>query len=215
MNRSVREVLLFHAGFGLLATGVVLATPAAQFGRWAMVLAIAYNLLLPLYAMLRGEHDWVGRWLFMLGVSALTVLPDWVRVSVTETLHFHDHGIDRIGGAVPLYFVGLWVMILFPVTLMADQGRSARYLVAALLGGLVFTAAEWMAGPLRLWSPRNVDTLAGFALYPIPAEMALCVAALWLYRSTAHTGLFSRLWAVSVAPVYYTGALMLSLLWLT
>tara|TARA_R110000850_G_scaffold67837_6_gene151662 strand:+ start:9163 stop:9300 length:138 start_codon:yes stop_codon:yes gene_type:complete len=45
--------------------------------------------------------------------------------------------------------------------------------------------------------------------------MALCVAALWLYRSTAHTGLFSRLWAVSVAPVYYTGALMLSLLWLT
>lgn len=213
MSPSVREALLFHAGFGLLAAGVVLATPAAQFGRWVLVLAIAYNLLLPLYAMLRGEHDWIGRWLFMLGVSVLQVLPDWVLVSVTETLHFHDHGIYRIGGAVPLYFAGLWVMILFPVTLIADQSRSARYLIVALLGGLAFTAAEWAAAPLQLWSPRNVDTLAGFAIYPIPAEMALCVAALWLYRTTQHDGLLGRVWAVSLAPVYYTGALMLSLLY--
>ncbi|WP_029891423.1 DUF6989 domain-containing protein [Polycyclovorans algicola] len=213
MNRSVREVLLFHGGFGLLAAAVVAATPAAQFGRWVLVLAIAYNLLLPLYAVFRGEPGWIDRWLFMLGVSALQVLPDWVLVSVTQTLHFHDHGIYRIGDAVPVYFMGLWVMVLFPVTLIADHSRSARYLAAALLGGLAFTAAEWLAVPLQLWSPRNVDTFAGFALYPIPAEMALCVAALWLYRKTAHDGLLERIWAVGLAPVCYTGALMLSLLY--
>lgn len=213
MNNSVREMLLFHLGFGLLATGIIVATPAAQFGRWVLVLAVAYNLLLPLYAMVRGQHDWIGRWLFLLGVSALQVLPDWVLVSVTQTLHFHDHGIYRIGGAVPLYFMGLWIMILFPVSLIADQSGGARYLTAAIVGGLVFTAAEWMAAPLQLWSPRNVDTVAGFALYPIPAEMALCVIALWLYRNTLHDGLLSRVWAVSMVPVYYTGALMLSLLY--
>lgn len=212
MTQPVRDTLLFHLAFALLASAVVLFTPTAQFGRWIVVLALAYNLLLPLFAVVRGHHDWLGRWLFLLLVSSLQVLPDWVLADVTRTLYFPDHGIPRIGGAVPAYFMGLWIMILFPVTLIADHSGRGRYVVAALLGGIAFTAAEWMAAPLHLWSPVNVPTVAGFAVYPIPAEMVLCVAALWLYRTTRHDGVLERAWAATLVPLAYAGALTISLL---
>lgn len=207
-----RDALLFHLAFGLVCTGVVWLTPAARFGLAVLGLTFAYHLLLVGFALLRGHADWLSRWAFLLPVSLLQVFPDWVLVAITETLHFPDHGIARIGGAVPVYFMGLWMMILFPVTLLADATGGVRYLVAAVLGAVAFTLAEWMAAPLGLWVPRNIDTVGGMAIYPVPAEILLCLVCLWLYRTTQGQPWLSRWLAAATIPVTYTGALMLSLL---
>jgi hypothetical protein len=207
-----RDALLFHLAFGLACAAVVWLTPQGRFGLAVLGLTLAYHLLLVGFALLRGHADWLSRWAFLLPVSLLQVLPDWVLVAITETLYFPDHGIARIGGAVPLYFMGLWMMILFPVTLVADAAGPPRYLVAAVLGGVAFTVAEWMAAPLGLWVPRNVETVAGMATYPIPAEILLCLVCLWLYRATRGQPWPGRLLAAATIPVTYTGALMLALL---
>jgi hypothetical protein len=209
-----RALLVFHALFAGLCVALVALMPAAQFGATVLGLAIAYNLLLPAYALLRGHKDWLARWWFLLPVSLLQVLPDWVLVEVTQTLYFPDHGIARIGGAVPLYFMGLWMMLLFPVTQLADAAGTWRYPLVLALGGLAFAAAEFAAAPLQLWVPRGVDTVAGMAVYPIPAEMLLCLLALWLYRLTRHSPWTTRLLAGLSLPITYTGALMLALLFM-
>lgn len=207
-----RELLAFHLVFALLTLPVVLYATGPQYGAGVLGLAVLYNLALPAYALFRRHSDWLARWAFLLPVSMGQVLPDWALVEIAGTLQFPDHGISRIGGAVPLYFMGLWIMLLFPVTQLADAARGLRYPVVVVLGGLLFAAAEWAAPMLRLWQPVNIDTVAGVAWYTVPAEMALCVACLWAYRLTQHQGLLSRLWAAVMIVGFYTGALMISLL---
>ena len=207
-----REALAFHLAFGIIALLAVMFTSGHGYGLAVLALAIAYNLLLPGYALLRGYSDWIARWAFLLPVSMGQVLPDWTLVRISETLVFPDHGIARIGGDVPVYFMGLWIMLLFPITLFADATNRARYLVAARLALLLFGAAEWAAPMLQLWQPRNIDTVAGVALYTLPAEILLCLACLRLYRRTRHDGVFARLWAAMMIVGFYCGALMISLL---
>lgn len=209
-----REVLLFHALFAGIAALVLWLRPETGYGLSILALALGYNLLLPAWALVRGHLEWLARWWFLLPVSLLQVLPDWVLVEITQTLYFPDHGIARVGGAVPVYFMGLWMMLLFPVTLLADATGPLRYPVAVLLGGLAFGAAELAAAPLQLWLPRGVETVAGMALYPIPAEALLCLLALWLFRLTRYESWPTRLLAGLSLPITYTGALMLALLFM-
>lgn len=211
MNSSLRDLLWFHGLFFGIALPCALLLEGPRLGQALLGLAIAYNLALPLAATLRGHPDWLRVWLFLLPLSCAQVLPDWALVQIAGTLVFPDHGVPRVGGAVPVYFMGLWMMALLPLLLIADSRRS-RYLTAAFLSLLVFALWEWAARPLALWQPVGVPEIAGVAWYVLPPEVLLTLSALWLERNTRDSGVLARIGAGLAVPVFYTGALMLSLL---
>lgn len=208
---AVRDMLGFHALFFLIALPCALLLKGSALGQALLWLAIGYNLALPALGFARGHQNWMRLWGFLLPLSCAQVIPDWALVNVAGTLSFPDHGVPRVGGAVPVYFMGLWIMALFPVLLWSET-RRAPYSWAALLSFGVFAVWEWAAVPLQLWEPKGVRTVAGVALYPLPAEVLLTLAALALHRLTLDRGPLARLAAALCVPLFYAGALMFSLL---
>lgn len=208
----LREAIGFHVLFGLFAAALIWLLPASSFGLAVILVVLLYNVGLPLFSLVRGHVDWLLLWLFLLPLSCAQVLPDWALVQLAGTLHFPDHGAYRIGGAVPVYFMGLWIMLLFPIAVVADQAGRLRYAVAALLGLLLFAFWEWAAAPLGLWQAQNVRTVDGMALYPLIPEALLAAASLWMYRLTHGRGLAAALCGSLLVSVFYTGALFTALL---
>lgn len=208
----LREAVGFHVLFGLATAALLWLMPASSYGLALLLAALLYNLGLPLFSLMRGHVDWLLLWLFLLPLSCAQLLADWALVDLAGTLVFPDHGVYRVGGAVPLYFIGLWVMLLFPITLIADHAGHMRYAVAGLLGLLLFAFWEWAAAPLALWQAQNVRTLDGMALYPLIPEALLAMSSLWMYRLTRSHGLFASVCGSLMVSVFYTGALFLSLL---
>lgn len=211
MHRNLREALLFHTLFFVIAAVAIFVTPARAYGSVLLIAAIAYQLALPAWSLIRGHGDWLALWAFLLPLSLCQPLADWVLVDVAGTLSFPDHGIYRIGGAVPLYFCGLWTMALFPVLLLAQHSRMP-WLTVAGAGLLMFAACEWIARPLDLWQARNVATIAGVALYVLAAEVLLCWATYAAWRGTRGSALPTRVVAAVAVSLFYTGALLWALL---
>jgi hypothetical protein len=164
MKASIREALWFHMLFLAVSTPVLFLTHGETFGKGLLILTLAYNVALPLFAIIRSHNEWLKLWIFLLPLSCGQVLPDWALVQIAGVLTFPDHGILRIGGAVPINFMGLWIMLLFPITLISDSTQFP-YFIVAVLSFLLFAFWEWAAQPLQLWHAHNVPTIAGVAVY--------------------------------------------------
>ncbi len=211
MKASIREALWFHLLFFAVSAPVLFLTHGDTFGKGLLFLTLGYNVGLPLYALARGHTDWLKLWMFLLPLSCGQVLPDWALVQIAGVLSFPDHGIYRIGGAVPAYFMGLWIMLLFPITLISDSTRS-RYLLAGVLSLLLFGFCEWAARPLQLWQAQNVRAIDGVAIYVLIPEVFLGLMTLKAYRNTRGGGIIQQMFSAFAVNLLYTGALFIGLL---
>ena len=211
MNPSVRDALWFHILFMAAALPLVFLSEGAERGQNLLWLTLGYHVLLPLVSLIRRHHEWLFLWLFLLPLAAGQVLPDWALVRVAGVLVFPDLGQPRIGGDVPIYFLGLWMMLLFPVLLLGQSSRRP-YLATGVLSLALFAFWEWAARPLQIWYNRDVLAIDGMALYPLIPEMLLALTALWAYRHFGRGGIPGRLMAALSVNVFYTGACFLSLL---
>lgn len=212
---SLRDALLFHALFFALALPVALSLDGKALGRALVWLAAIYNLALPLAARWRRHPQWYVLWTFLLPLSVTLTLPDWMLVKRMGVLVFPDHGVPKFANVVPVYFAGLWIMLLWPLTLFASaiKGRWS-YLFAGTAALVLFLAWEWAAAPLQLWEPRGVRTVAGMAIYPLLPEALLAMASLWMWRITHEAPRWQKLLGALAVMVFYTGALSLALLWI-
>ena len=212
MKASIREALWFHLLFFAAATPILLFTKGSVLGQALLILVIVYNVALPALSIARGHTEWLRLWLFLLPLSCAQVLPDWALVEIPRVLVFPDHGQYRIGGAVPVYFMGMWIMLLFPILLISDASRHSRYLIAGVLSLLLFSFWEWAARPLHLWYGQNVAMIQGVALYPLIPEMLLGLTALKVYRNTRDENPIQRLFSALGVNLFYTGSLFIGLL---
>ena len=212
-RRSQQDALYFHAIFFAIAIPVALYAQNRSLGMAVLGLTLAYNIALPLMCQWRGHREGVRLWMFLLPLSMALPCADWMLVRQMGTLTFPDHGIYRLGNTVPVYFMGLWIMLLWPLCWHAQTMRRP-YQFIAISALVAFLIWEWAARPLHLWHAVNVKQFAGVALYPLIPEMLLAVAALWMWRQHGRESLLTHMiCAVSVA-VFYAGALSLALLWL-
>ena len=122
-HRGVQDALRFHLAFFALAIPLALLSQGATLGWAILLLAAAYNLALPLMCYWRGHRQGLNLWLFLLPLSIALPCADWMLVKQMGTLTFPDHGIYRLGGAVPVYFMGLWIMLLWPLCWLAQATR--------------------------------------------------------------------------------------------
>lgn len=212
-HRGMQDALRFHLVFFAIAIPIALLSQGTKLGWAILLLAAAYNISLPLMCYWRGHRQGLNLWLFLLPLSVALPCADWMLVKQMGTLTFPDHGIYRLGGAVPVYFMGLWIMLLWPLCWLAQATRFP-YSVSAVGGLAAFLTWEWAARPMNLWHAQDVQQIAGFALYPLIPEMLLVLAALWMWRQHGRSALPVRIFcAVSVA-IFYAGALSLALLWI-
>lgn len=210
---GIRDALLFHAVFFAIAIPVALNVQGNSLGIALVIFALSYNMALPLVGHWRGHTEWVKLWKFLLPLSIALPCADWMLVERMGTLHFPDHGIARLGGAVPLYFMGLWIMLLWQVCWLAMATRKPYPVVALLsLGG--FLIWEWAARPMDLWHAQHVLQVQGFAIYPLIPEMLLALAALWMWNTLGNKPYFQQVLGAFAIAVFYAGALSLSLLWI-
>jgi hypothetical protein len=200
---------------GLVALHVVLI---AAFGAaalldpptqgWAVLgCVVVYNVALPLTARRAGRTDVVALWTFLLPLSILQVLPDWVLADLIGTLRFPDTGGPRVDDVIPVAMAGMWVAPLLIVVVLA--GDSAWR--AAAIGFAVFTGAELAAPLLGTWEPTDAARqLVGVALYVPPAEAVLSAATLLAWRWSRERPRGDQLLAASAVVVLYLGALVLA-----
>ncbi|HEX4855356.1 MAG TPA: hypothetical protein VFV28_00980 [Limnobacter sp.] len=210
---GVKDALIFHSVFFALAIPVALNLQGNNLGIALLVFAITYNIALPLAGKLRGHDEWVKLWKFLLPVSIALPCADWMLVERMGTLYFPDHGIPRLGGAVPLYFMGLWIMLLWQVCWFS-MATPRPYPVVAALSLSGFLVWEWAARPMDLWHAQHVFQVEGFAVYPLIPEMFLAVGALWLWQTLHNSPFLNQLAGGLALAVFYAGALSLSLLWI-
>lgn len=210
---GVTDALVFHAVFFALAIPVALTAQGNYLGMALVFFAVTYNIALPIVGNWRGHTDWVRLWKFLLPVSIALPCADWMLVERMGTLYFPDHGTTRLGGAVPLYFMGLWIMLLWQVCWLA-MATAKPYPVVALLSLGGFLTWEWAARPMNLWHAQHVFQVEGFAVYPLIPEMLLAIGALWLWQVVGRKPLFQQISAALALAVFYAGALSLSLLWI-
>lgn len=203
--RAWRDALLLHLFFAAAAVALFWALPVPERGWGILGLVAIYNLLLPLIASRGGHRDWLEIWIFLLPLSVLQVLPDWVLSQQFGILMFPDLGGPRIG-TVPAYMAGMWVIPLFWVLWLA--GRSG--LTAAILALLIFAGAEWGAQPLHLWHAQHVAQFLGVAEYVLIPELLLGWATAYAFEHTRDGNPFARIGAAVCVTTFYTGALVLA-----
>ena len=214
-HQSLRDALLFHAVFFAIALPVAALMKGHPLGRALVLLAAVYNLALPVVARLRQHPQWYSLWVFLLPLTLTLPAADWLLVKRMGTLVFTDHGVPKLANVVPVYFAGMWIMLLWPVCLFASAvQRSWSYWIAGALSLWLFDGWEWAAPALELWHPRNVLMVEGVALYPLIPEALLPVAALWMWRVTEVSPRWQKIAGAMTVTVFYTGALALALLWI-
>lgn len=204
--REIRDALILN---GLIAAGGWAAFQylhAPMLGLAILALVVAFNVLLPLFAGSSGHRHWFDLWLFLLPLSIFQVVPDWVLSQLLGILVFPDLGAPRVGGHVPVYMAGMWVIPLFWVLLVA-RGSTV---LAGLLALGVFAASEWAAPVFDIWRPRNVGLHYGIADYVLIPEALLGWAAAFAYRETGQAGIVVRIAAAAAVSIFYTGALVVS-----
>lgn len=185
-----------------------------QLGQAIAGAAGLYLLVLFMGAWLRSHHELLSAFAFVLPLSLFQVVPDALLVQVLGTLAFPDLGAPRLG-PVPAYMAALWVAPLLLVLWAAELAHRASALLAGLaalaMSLAVFGAAEWAAAHvLALWHPRNVDTWQGVALYVLPAEALLGLAAWLVFTRVEHRTIFTKAIGAAFVSLCYAGALFAS-----
>src|SRR5689334_16139299 len=108
MRAASLTLLLFHAVFAVGGLLILreLHPPllGVAIGAWVLL----YNVLLPWAGWLRGHPDLIDLWTFLLPLSLMQVVPDWMLANIFGVLVFPDLGGARLG-PVPAFMSGLWV----------------------------------------------------------------------------------------------------------
>lgn len=216
-SREVREALLFHGLFFALTIPLAAMLRGFELGLALTLFALAYNLALPLWGKSKGlgstQSDWIPLWQFLLPLSLSLPCADWMLVKQLGTLHFPDHGIPRIGGAVPVYFSGMWIMLLWP-TCWLSLHTSKPYATMAVLSMTGFLVWEWVAPAMALWQPQNATIWQGIALYVLVPELLLGLGTLLMWQLLKTKTRLMQIAGGLGMTVFYAGALALSLMWM-
>lgn len=225
---EVRDALVFHGVFFAISLPIAAVLRGFELGLALSVFALTYNLALPICGKWRNQRgsrlmmsfgpnsvqnsDWIALWKFLLPLSLTLPCADWMLVNQLDTLFFPDHGIPRIGGAVPVYFSGMWIMLLWPTTWLALQTRKP-YITMSVLSMTGFLVWEWVAPVMALWEPKNALIWQGIALYVLIPELLLGLGTLFMWQMLKTQTRIAQIAGGLGLTVFYAGALSLSLLW--
>lgn len=209
-----RRFWLYH----LLVPAIAVAVWAAEIVPdtaviWGFV--VTYNAGWAWLCWRRPQPRLFRQWLFLAVLGALQIFPDWFLVEGLDVLRFADHSPSA--GPVPLYLAGFWAFPLVVTTYVGHRARTrfgalpARFTVA-LLALLVFGLGEFILTKIPIWTPHNVQTIGGVALYILPAEIFLAATVFEILEFQRPRHRTSHLLPAGLVMIGYLGAAGLSYL---
>lgn len=213
MPRATFWVLVLNALLvgGLLALARWLQAPL--LGQAIGAIVLLYVVTVPIVGWLRGQHELLDAWLFLLPLSMCQVVPDWILVEQLHVLSFPPLGGGHFG-PVPQYMAGLWIaplMLVIWIGEVVHRRSAAVALVAVAVGSAaIFGAAEWIAPRLLLWFPHGVRTWHGVAIYVVAAEVLLSVATWLVFLQVQGRTIFAKAFGAAGVSIFYAGALVVS-----
>ena len=212
--RAIRDAVLVHLGFGLVAVAG-LALPAPALGWRLLGLVVLYNVALPVVGRVRGHRGWVGLWAFLLPLSFFQVVPDAFLADALGSIDFPDTGGPRIG-PLPLAMAGMWTIPLWASLFAADwlgRGDLRRGTVwAAVLAGGVLVASEATLWAVPIWRAVDVAMVGPVALYVILPEVLLGAVAYRAWQRVRDRSRGLQVVAAALVSTLYLGALAASYL---
>lgn len=208
MTTTQRELVVLHVAFAVLATVVLL--PGGPVGWRSAVLLVVYDVAVVTLARRRGDRELLRLWWFAAVLSLWQVLPDAFLVEGLDVLVFPDDGFPDLGPVTgvmaALWTVPIVVVVAGATAVERRGGVRAGNLAAAVIAAIVFAGGEAALTSAGLWEARNVREVAGVALYVLPAEMVLGVAAHRVFHAIRFRHAVAAVPAALLVTVVYTGA---------
>ena len=204
-----RDALLVHLLF-VLVCGIILLIPAnIAIGIKLFILVIIYNLLVPLFGLIRKHTEWVKLWLFVFILSMLQIWPDWFLSAQLEVLVFPDDGLFKIG-SVSGYMLFLWAIPFFMILIISQsvQERYSQregYLTAAITSLLIFGISEMTMWTFGSWYAQNVTMIGHVAIYIIIPEIILGLTTYFAYETIKDKNHWIKLPTAFIVMILYLG----------
>ena len=135
-------------------------------------------------------------------------LPDLFLARVLGTIRFGPSPGWRVGGHVPVAFMGMWAIVFIP-TLLCARSKSYPILKAAACALSIFMGSELLAGPLDMWHATDkVSVRIGSAAVYVLAPEAILGGVLAAVAPLVYTKSFSIRFITGFGiMLLYTGAL--------
>lgn len=185
-QENEKDALIIHCIFAVLCAIVLFAPLHPKIGVRLLAMAIIYNLIMPLWGLIRKDSNLINLWLFALILSLLQIFPEWFLSQQLSVLVFPDDGCFKIG-TVSGYMAGLWAIPIFITVFIGERvyirySKKAAYAVVALVSLIIFAAAEQILWVLPAWYAENVHMIGHIAVYIIIPEVILGLAAYFAYQ---------------------------------
>ncbi|MHA1194248.1 MAG: DUF6989 domain-containing protein [Promethearchaeota archaeon] len=164
MKKENIDFMVIHALFFAVCV-IVLLIPLIPIGIKLFLLVLSYNIMIPVFGIIRKHSSWFNIWLFALILSLFQIWPDWFLVSQLNILIFPPDGFIKIG-SVSGYMAGLWAIPFFIIiylgTILKNKySEKIKYIFIGLISLLIFGIAEQTMWLLGSWHAINV-TLIGY-----------------------------------------------------
>jgi len=210
-DNSIKDFVVIHVIFALLAAITLLFPfPAATIDGKMLLLVILYNALIIVEFNLKGYSEWRNIWLFSLTLSLLMVFPDWYLAETLGALQFPDHGFPMIGGSIPLYMAGLWVIPFFIIVFIGREIQKRKsnrmaYVIVPILTVVIFILAELTLVYLPSWSATVVGMTGNLAWYIVIPELLLGLSTFICYNSVRDKQIWMKFLGAFVVMIFYIG----------
>ncbi|MFX1367688.1 MAG: DUF6989 domain-containing protein [Promethearchaeota archaeon] len=208
-DSNITDLIIAHVIFAVLCVTVLLIPLAAEIGLRLLILVVAYNVLIPILAILRNDQKWIPLWIFSIVLSVLMIMPDWYLVDVLGTVAFPADGFPKIG-SVSTYMAGLWAIPIFVILFLGNEVRNSKsetwgYLVVAFLSILIFGVAEEAMWMLPSWYAVGVTMVGHVAVYIIVPEILLGLSSYFCYLNIKDRSYIWWVLGAFVVMVFYIG----------
>ncbi len=210
LQDNEKDALIIHGVFALVCAFVLIVPAAPKIGIRLLALVIIYNLIMPLWGLIRRDRNLINLWLFSLILSLLQVFPDWFLSQQLNVLAFPKDGCFKIG-TVSLYMAGLWAIPIFIIVFIGERvyvrySKRAAYAVVALISLILFAGSEQTLWMLPSWYAQNVLMIGHVAVYIIVPEILLGLAAYFAYQHVTKLSHWYKFPAAFSVMLFYLGS---------
>ena len=183
-----KDAVIIHGIFSFLCAIVLFAPLNQEIGIRMLALVIIYDLIMPLWGLIRKDNNLINLWLFALILSLLQVFPDWFLSQQLNVLVFPEDGCFNIG-SVSGYMAGLWAIPIFIIVFIGERvyirySNKSAYAAVALSSFVLFAGSEQLLWMLPAWHAQNVHMIGHVATYIVMPEIILGLAAYFAYQQT-------------------------------
>jgi hypothetical protein len=210
LQDNEKDALIIHGVFAVLCAIVLLAPVIPKIGIRMLALVIIYNLIMPLWGIIRRDSNLINLWLFALILSLLQIFPDWFLSQQLKVLVFPEDGCFKIG-TVSGYMAGLWAIPIFIIVFIGERvyvrySKQSAYTVVALISLLIFVGSEQTMWILPSWYAQNVRMIGHIAVYIIVPEILLGLAAYFAYEHVTKLSHWYKFPAAFSVMLFYLGS---------